>query len=143
MSKTTDTAPKATTAAFTFAPKLGLTIPEDAGSSAPRPNVLVDDFFTPALAHIMADEKVEPYEFFPVAYFQQGSDAYATKNGKSSKKLGISDARQKISDAFKKWQKAKATASIAELIMVNRTGKEGLEGITEPGVMAFLRMKKR
>lgn len=135
----------ATAAARTFAFELqtDITIPDDLSTSPTRPNTLIDEFFVPGLAKVMADDKAEASLFFPLAFFQAASDDWAARNGKPKKELKISDARQKLSDGFKKFQEKNTKAGVLEMLMANRSGKEGDEKATEPGVRAWLRLKKK
>lgn len=121
----------------------GITIPDDLSTTSSRPNVIVDLFLTPGLTKVMADEKAEPTMFFPLAFFQDASDNWAKSQGKEAKKLTIGDARQKLNDKFKTFQEKNPKASIVEMLLANRTGKEGDAKATEPGVRVWLRMKKK
>lgn len=129
---------------FSFAPKVGVTIPENVTPA--RSNELVDEFFTPALHTIMTDDNAaECFAFFPVAYFQMKSDEWAAQapGTRKAKALTTSDARQKVNDTFKKFQEKNSKASLLEIVMVNATGKEGIEGIDEPGIRTWVRMAKK
>lgn len=94
------------------------------------------EIFTPAFPLAIAGQK--PHAFVPVAFLQVRSDDWSERNGKPKKVLTAGDVRAKLNDQFKGWQEADDARKQVKLTMVNRSGKEGIEGIDEPGVSVWM-----
>lgn len=120
---------------FSFTPTVGIAIPDNL--HATRESQLP---FRAAFSAGEADAiaKKQPHIFVPLSYFVEERNVAADKATPAY-------VRAKVRDQFKSWQEEpSATPARLTIVLpaVNRTGNEGIEGITEPGVSFWLDLKK-
>jgi len=125
-----------------WTPKFSVPIPANTAPATTRSTALpfLENFFKPTVVDALGGK--QPFLFVPLAFFQERSDAYAKSAGKATKTVTHGDARAKLNGQFKDFQKSTPAASSLALTLVNYTGKEGAEGISEPGVGMWVILKK-
>lgn len=81
-------------------------------------------------------EGKQPHQFIAHRYWVEA------RNVEAAKATG-SYAKQKLREQFKNWGDAegKETHSKLNLVIIDRTGSEGIKGIEEPGISIWLQKK--
>lgn len=125
--KKEDAAPEARTFAFTMS--TSVPIPDVITSSRSTELPFKAEFFTPGFPLALSGQ--QPHMFVPHAYWIEERKADAEK-------VDSTYARGKLNDQFKKWRDADEGRKAVKLLLVNRTGKEGIEGISEAGISCWL-----
>lgn len=120
-----------------FAITTSLAIPAElpkSGGGGANALPFATEVFPAMLATIAKDPKAQPSIFVPTSYWV----ARATKTPEKAKTVGY--AKDKLRAAFRTFKDAdKEGRASLDLVVVGRTGKEGIDGITEPGSTVWLR----
>lgn len=118
---------------FSFEASFSTPIPETLGRS-PRSNELP---FRGLFDRYEADAKAgkQPHVFIPHAYWVMEREVEADK-------VTDSYVKTKLRDQFNTWRKLAKDREAITLVTLGRTGKEGVEGIKEPGVSFWLTKAK-
>lgn len=117
---------------FASAITTSVPVPADAKSRAPAANAhpFPEVYFSPKLSEAL--EGKQPHLFVPVAYWTDARDVAAEK-------VTVAFQKDKLRALFNVWvKKDEATRSKVALITMARTGKEGIEGINEPGISMWM-----
>lgn len=115
---------------FDFTPSFSVPLPKPEEIKATRANELP---FKAQFTEVeeRAQKGEQPHYFIPTRY-------WTAARGVPAEKATFSYAKEKIRNQFAAWRKAEGSRAKLELISIERTGKEGIEGIKEPGLSYWL-----
>lgn len=128
--------PKEAARTFDFTPTYSVSIPENMPTQQRASELPFRDYFNGIEG--AAKEGKQPHLFLPHTFWTTPKDK-GGRGVEAMKPTPDGYAKQKVREQFNKWKEQPGTErDKLTLVLLGRSGSEGIDGITEPGISIWV-----